>query len=373
MNGPQLERLLCAAAPPSARSFAVAGRRDLTDAPGALGGAESHVRAFGIGRSIKPSFEASLGETEALALAYLADDALFVGTRDGRVLRFDPTGEETTPTHAWQGEAAVHALVAYGERLAAVDAGGSAHVFGPSLAEPASRRLAEGALLAVAFAGEQLVVGGADGVVRAVPVSLEGDVREMPLATEAVTALAVTDDARAVAGLADGRVMIAFLEGAVDAEDRSAGAPHDAAVRGLIVPPEQRDEQDRPLPRRLLSLSEDGALKSWELDSRRRPKTEATGRRARGLALVSPSRSASDDAKAGTLVVAHEERTVTLLNLDAHAKASALATIESRFSQLAQDLRARADDARKAAIGELGRLPEDDARKLLEQDRKSVV
>lgn len=377
MNGPQLERLLAVAASPSARAFAVGGRRDLKDAPEALGGAERRVFAFAIGKSIKPSFEASVGETDVLALAYLADDALLVGTRDGRVLRFDPTKDAATPSHTWQGEAAVHALAVNGKRVAVVDAAGHAHLLDGALGNVASRQLAEGALFAVRFAGERLVVGGADGVARALPATLEGDVREMPLATEAVTALAITDDARAVAGLADGRVMIAFLEGAVDAEDRSAGAPHDTAVRGLVVVPEQRDEQDRPLARRLLSLSEDGALKSWELDSRRRPKTVSTERGARGLALVAPSRKASDAAKAGTLVVAHEERTVTLQNLDAGGKASDFATVLSRFSQLAQDVRARSDDARRAAIAELGRLPEDDARKLLEQalgqDRQATL
>lgn len=361
MSGPHLERLRAIAG--DDRKIAIGGRRELRHAS-TTEGLVSSVHVFSVGRTVEHAWSAPIGETSAESLAF-ADGWLFVGTRDGRVLCFDAAGG---PVKADVGLGApVLALAASGARVVAVDGKGTAHLVDAKGKVLGSRAMAEGPLSAACIAGDTLVVGCSDGAARSVALEAlaDGEIRTMSLGADAVTALAITEDRRVVAGTADGRVVLCFLEGEVDLEDRSSGAPHDEAVRGLALLAPQTDEQGRELPRRMLSLSEDGALKSWEVDSRRRPKTVGTAAKATGLVVLDAGSSKS--APGGFACVASEGRRLIVQRIDAQGQVEGWREVESRFEQLAADLRARADDTRKAALTELATLPEDEARQLIER------
>jgi hypothetical protein len=67
-----------------------------------------------------------------------------------------------------------------------------------------------------------------------------------------------------------------------------------------------------PLPRRLFSLGEDGELKIWTLDQRRKPRTVPVGRNASALALFDPNPQAKPEQRGGTLVAVTEDRQIWL-------------------------------------------------------------
>jgi len=102
-----------------------------------------------------------------------------------------------------------------------------------------------------------------------------------------------------VAGCGDGSIRVCFLEGAIDEENRSGDAAHQGPVRSLLFSATLNDEQGRPLPRRLFSLGEDGELKLWTLDQRRKPRTVPIGRNASALALFEPLPQAKPAVAAG--------------------------------------------------------------------------
>ncbi|MEM9188989.1 MAG: HEAT repeat domain-containing protein, partial [Myxococcota bacterium] len=364
-----LERLTAVAVAPNARAVAAAGFRDKKDAPPVLlEGISASIHVFQIGKSVKEGYEGALGDRQVCSLAF-GETRLYAGTEDGSILSFDPSSDDRAPTAERRGTAAVSALVVHGNRLYAADVEGFVRTFAATTLEPGpSRRVAEGAQASLTVGHDHLIVGGTDGVARALPLdALDGDLREMPLSTAAVTALTTTEDGRVLAGLADGTVFLCFLEGAVDAEERSAGAPHENTVHGIALLPRLEDEKGQKLPARFLSLSEDGALKSWELDSKRRPKTSQTSAGAAGLALLPPTKTMRSQHKAGIAAVVSGERTLHLFELDAQGNAAPFHKALSRFSELGQSLRARAANVREAAVRELGALPEDYARTQLER------
>lgn len=277
--GPQLERLLAVAA--SARLFALGGRRDAEgDPPSAL-----HVVPRGKGKPRSLALGAPI-----LALAFVDDELVLAGCGDGRLRAIVVgDGEPAVRAELDLGAAVRAVLVVDAGAALATTADGALHRLTlevrdarPTLTARGRVAVAERGLDAIALESGVVVVGGVDGA-----WVVDGD-RARPLAVGGdggVRALVGLGDGRIVAGCGDGAVRTAYVVGDAEATDRSGANAHAGAVRALALGPQLTDGAGRELPRRLWSLGEDGALKSWPLDGNRKPRTLELGAGA-GTALA---------------------------------------------------------------------------------------
>ncbi len=364
---PHIERLLAVTA--SGKLLAVGGRRD------AVGIADSSVHLLQLPK-LNARFSAPL-DAAATALAFCSDDCLLAGTVKGDLAIWRTSGDGKTP--AWQqavhGEA-VRALVASDSQILSVSDDGvlALHTIEmdgdqPRLREQAKRRLSEQPLRAVTLdpASGSMAVAGADNAIYVLPLARLGDAepRVMPCGERGIFALAFTGDGRIVAGCGDGSIRVCFLEGAIDEEDRSGDAAHQGPVRGLLFSAALNDEQGRPLPRRLFSLGEDGELKVWTLDQRRKPHTVPVGRNASALALFDSLPQAKPEQRGGLLVAVTEQRQIWLSAVDQNGNPSGSAEIwDSRLQRLLDEVKANRSSS--ATLDALAQLAEDEARDALE-------
>jgi len=364
---PHIERLLAVAA--SGKLLAVGGRRD------AAGITDSSVHLLQLPK-LNARFSAPL-DAAVSALAFCGDDCLLAGTAKGDLALWRTGGDGKTPD--WQQAVhggAVRALVASDSQVLSVGDDGTLvlHIIEmdcdrPRLREQAKRRLSEQALRAVALdpASGSVAAAGADNTIYALPLANIGDAepRIMPCGERGISALAFTGDGRIVAGCGDGSIRVCFLEGAIDEEDRSGDAAHQGSVRGLLFSAALNDEQGRPLPRRLFSLGEDGELKVWTLDQRRKPRTVPVGRNASALALFDPLPQAKPEQRGGLLVAVTENRLIWLSPVDQDGNPAATGEVsESRLQRLLDEIKATRSSS--ATLDALSQLAEDEAREGLE-------
>ena len=367
---PFLEHLHAVAGAPSGRRFAVAGKRD-ADVQG------SRVHLFAVGKrshAAAVEVDSSVG-----ALLFLPGDVLVVGGTSGTLSLVD--AGEAEPTIQSTAEGPGGAVVglgtdATGTSLAVVTETGRVGVYrvaAGGLERLGQRSLSPRPLRCVAFdpARPRLVTGGDDGIVRV--FSLENletaEVREIPTGEGGVRALVLTNDGRVVTGCGDGSLRISYLDGAADEEDRSKDAAHERPVVALALGPALRDEADRELPRRLFSAGADGVIKSWPLESRRKPKTIEVGTAPLvGLAWVPATSRAKPEARGGSLVAIDTKRSLVVLTLDGQSDATdGYDRVRGELAERAEQLRASSPKVREAAITALAALPEDDARLLIER------
>lgn len=370
---PHVERVRAISGSLTGRLFAYAGFRD-TDA---VTTSSVHVLS-----SSKLTVQRSVEVGSAVAaLAFLADDLLVVGGTDGTLRAIDVANEGAL-LHLGQLPGPVTALARdeLGTHLVATTEDGMVAAFAlvveaatPRLDPRGLRRVSARPLRAATLepGGRRLVVGGDDGTLRALP--LEGledaEVRDMPGAEGGVFSLVATDDGRVAAGAGDGSVRLYYLDGAVDEEDRSRDAGHAGPVRGLVLGPRLHDDVGTEHPRRLFSVGEDGQLKSWQLDSKRKPKSVDVGRSGLvTLTWLPASSRAKPDKRGGQLVTANARRRVSVLTLnEASDVADEIDRIDGRLDQLRDELKARSPKAREAALEALESLPEDDVRRMLDR------
>ncbi|MDG4551867.1 MAG: HEAT repeat domain-containing protein [Candidatus Contendobacter sp.] len=364
---PHIERLLAVAA--SGKLLAVGGRRD------AAGVTDSSVHLLQLPK-LNARFSAPLDVTTS-ALAFCGDDLLLAGTANGDLAIWRTSGDGKTPD--WQQAVhggAVRALVASDSQVLSVGDDGvlALHAIEtdgdrPRLREQVKRRLSEQALRAVALdpASGSVAATGADNTIHALPLAnlKDAEPRVMPCGERGIFALAFTGDGRIVAGCGDGSIRVCFLEGAIDEEDRSGDAAHQGPVRGLLFSAALNDEQGRPLPRRLFSLGEDGELKVWTLDQRRKPRTVPIGRNASALALFAPLPQAKPEQRGGLLVAVTEQRQIWLSAVDQSGNPSGNPeTWDSRLQRLLDEVKATRSSS--ATLDALAQLAEDEAREGLE-------
>lgn len=368
-----VERVRAVSGSLSGRLFAYAGVRD-TDATGST---FVHVMSAG-----KLTQHASVEVGSAIAaLCFLADDLLVAGGSDGVLYGIEVGTAATLRFSAPKLSAPITALSRddAGQRIVATTEDGHVVAFAlvveaatPRLEALGTRRVSARALRAVTVepGGRRVVVGGDDGNLRSLPLDdvSKGEVRDMP-GTEAVFAVVSTDDGRVAAGLADGSVRFYYLDGAMDEENRSGDAGHAGPVRGLALGARLQDAAGQELPRRLFSVGDDGQLKSWQLDSKRKPKTVEVGKAGlHVLEWLPGSARAKDDKRGGLLVVADKRRRLSVITLDRSSDlADEIDRIDGRLSQLREELTARSPKAREAALEALEALPEDDARRMLDK------
>ena len=364
---PHIERLLAVAA--SGKLLAVGGRRD------AVGITDSSDHLLQLPK-LNARFSAPLNAA-ATALAFCSDDLLLAGTIRGDLAIWRTSGEGKTP----DGQQAVHtgavrALVTFDSQILSVGDDGVLAVHAIEmdgdqlhLREQTKRHLSEQPLRAVALdpANGTVAAAGADNAIYVLPLAQLGDAepRVMPCGERSVFALAFTGDGRIMAGCGDGSIRVCFLEGAIDEEDRSGDAAHQGPVRGLLFSAALNDEQGRPLPRRLFSLGEDGELKVWTLDQRRKPRTVPVGRNASALALFDSLPQAKSEQRGGLLVAVTEQRQIWLSAVDQNGNPSGSAeTWDSRLQRLLDEVKANRSSS--ATLDALAQLAEDEARDALE-------
>lgn len=373
---PHLERLLAVAGAPSGRRFAVAGERDAEDVTA------SQVHVFNAG---KRSHTAAVDVPAAVgALAFLADDLLVVGGHDGKLVCIDAESAEPAVVGDAEGPGgSITALAtdAIGKTLVVTTDSGRVGAYRlevegakPKLVSLGARGVSPRPLRCATLDVNQprLVCGGDDGIARVLP--LEGlagaQPHEIPSGEGGIGALVVLDDGRVIVGCGDGSIRISYLDGAADEENRSGDAGHEKAVSALVLGPQLRDEAKREIPRRLFSAGHDGVLKSWPLDSKRKPKTvELSSGKLVDVAWVSGSSRAKADKRGGLLVSVDDERIVAVVTLDEQSTpAEEIDKVRGRLAELSSMLRATSAKVREQAVVALGEIPEDEARLMLERE-----
>jgi ParB family transcriptional regulator, chromosome partitioning protein len=387
--GPHVERLHAVAASPSRRLVAFGGARDVDRARASEIGSRVHVAAL----SKLEAASVAGADGAVLALAFAGDDLLLGGLSNGTILGWDTSsvgasaGANLPEVLRLDGahRGAVRALAAApaerGRGLTIASAGddGALRIGVLEAADGAQRFVlvvervvSARALQAVAIdpTGKTVATAGDDNVIRAWSIAdaAQAAPREMPCGEAGIGSLCFTADGRIAAGCGDGSIQLCFLEGAVDAENRTGDAAHAGMVRGMAMSAELLDESKRPLPQRLFSIAEDGALKAWPLDTRRKPRTIELGARLTAMVLVPASRGAKPDRRGGTLVVVDDQRSIHVVTVNDQAEPSE--TVERTRSLLAglrEDLDASGVKVRLEAVEALAALPEDDARQLLDR------
>ncbi|MAC28743.1 MAG: hypothetical protein CMH59_20060, partial [Myxococcales bacterium] len=347
------------AATPSGALLVYGGARDLPE--GATAKPSLHVLRL---PALEPAAAHPL-DAAATAITCLDDRRAIVGTADGRLRVVDLESGAAAAVDAHEG--AVRAIAFAGDGVYSVGDDGALRIFrrqDGGLEALGERRFGARPLRVAAIGprGERLALGGDGGTVFVLSLgALDGEPREMAVG-EGVRALAFTDDGRVAVGLADGGLRVGYLDGAPDFEDRAGPAAHERAVVGLVFGKALVDEANRPRPRRLYSIGADGAVKAWDLDSRRRPKSEALGGAPRAACWV-----ASREHAAGQLAVVGRGRRVALATLQEDGAVGAIRALGGRLEELAATLRGGSEKARGAALDALSPLPEDEARALLDQ------
>jgi ParB family chromosome partitioning protein len=143
-----------------------------------------------------------------------------------------------------------------------------------------------------------------------------------------VTALKFApDELRVYSAGSDSRILISYVRGSFDTEDRSKGNSHDRPIRDLVVGPEFSTDDGKK--RRFYTVSDDSTVKSWPLGrgGSQRPSTLNDG-------VVQSTHAAIvtvDDAP--HLVVAGTDSTLRLFSFDAEGKAEArVATVNDGYA-----------------------------------------
>jgi ParB family chromosome partitioning protein len=307
--GPQVERLHAVAGSLAGRLVAIGGEREGVVAT------RVHVLQLPTGAAVLSAPVAA----PVHALRFLADDLLVAGSTDGTLTCWDAGAEKPSPEpiHALASAhaGAIRALACdlAGKQLVSVGDDGTLRLFEleveggrPRLVLRGDRRLSARPLRAVGIdpVSPVVVAAGDDGVIRSLPLAdLAGATpREMPCGEGGIFALALSGDGRVAAGCGDGSLRVCYLEGATDEDNRSGDAAHTAPVRALCFGPLLRDEAGRELQRRLLSVGEDGQLKAWLLDQRRKPRTLDLGSSPiHGMAWLPASSRSKAESRGGTL------------------------------------------------------------------------
>jgi ParB family chromosome partitioning protein len=399
--GAHVERLHAVAASPTRRLLAIGGARDVDRAQAAQSGQAgkpgSHVYVAPFSK-LEAASTAAVDDA-VLALAFVGDDLLVAGLANGTIVGWDTSSAGTSadavlpevlrlagahrgavraldaaPAERGRGSVSTFVLVSVGDdgalRVGTLEpaAKESPRRFTLVAERTASTRPLQAVIIDPQ--GKTVAAAGDDSVIRTWSIAeAQAAPREMPCGDAGIGALCFTGDGRIVAGCGDGSIQLCYLEGAVDAENRAGDAAHVGMVRGLVMSAELVDEAKRPLPQRLFSIADDGNLKAWQLDTKRKPRAVALGSvKLTAMVLVPASRGAKPDRRGGTLVVTDDQRVLHLVTVNDQAEpADAAERVRSALDRLRGDLDASGVKVRLDAVDALAELPEDDARQLLDR------
>lgn len=379
--GPHLERLAAVAAASSGKRVAIGGARgdkDAADFPSLA----TKVWLY----DTKAKMIAFASVPVAVSALAFADHRLLVGDAAGNLRAFDGDDLADGPVVSGLHEGGVLGLAVSpdGTIVASVGRDARLRLFDASSLSATHEAVVgiDSRCIAVDPVLGWVAVGDGDGTIRALRLDAPQALREMQVGggeCGGVTALAFTEDGRVIAGCGDGSVRFLHLEGEPDEELRSGDFGHESAITGLLMGPQLQDENKRPIPRRMISCSLDGSLKSWPTENKRRPRTLELGSGSLlGSAHLPASGKAKPERAGGTVAVIDDKRRLNLVALSQALEFDdSFVRIESEFVRLRQDLNARKVEVREAALRRASELVEDEARRLLDQglteDGKSPV
>jgi ParB family chromosome partitioning protein len=302
---------------------------------------------------------------------------LLAGTAKGDLAIWRTGGDGKTPD--WQQAVhtgAVRALVASDSQILSVGDDGvlALHAIEmdgdrPRLREQAKRRLSEQPLRAVALdeANGSVAAAGADNTIYVLPLAQLGDAepRVMPCGERGIFALGF-HRRRADRGRLRRRFDPGLLSGRRHRRRKSQRRrrPSGTGTRPAVQRGVERRAGPTPTPPIVLA-GEDGELKVWTLDQRRKPRTVPVGRNASALALFDPLPQAKPEQRGGLLVAVTENRLIWLSPVDQNGNPSGNAeTWHSRLQRLLDEVKANRSSS--ATLDALAQLAEDEAREGLE-------
>ncbi|WPB76964.1 HEAT repeat domain-containing protein [Archangium violaceum] len=233
--------------------------------------------------------------------------------------------------------------------------------------------------VAVDPSGTYAACAGDDSVVRSFTLA-NGARRDMPGHEGAVRALAFTPrDGRLVSAGDDGKLRIWYLVGAVEHEvrgDKDSG--HTGAVTALLFPPTPTPERGEEASDRIFSSGDDGKVKAWRLDERRKPRTLDCGSKpVYALAFAPPVSARQARSQLGFVYAGGEDRTVRRFELDTEGKPSNDTVSFSHGFNLLEESRKGNRPKREASVREAAALEEPEALDfvlaLLSSDREYEV
>lgn len=296
----------------------------------------------------------------AHVLALAANEAhVFVACSDGVVRVHTHDGQLEREITVCESGAACTALALRGDEILTGGADGVLRVFGVKSGKISKEwTMTPLPLRAVAIdpAGELYAAGGDDGVIRVVG---EGAVqRDMPGHDGPVTCLSFTPtDGRLVSGGEDGTVRIWYLIGAIESEVRAKDDTlHVGGTNALLFPPAKHPAA---LGERLVSAGADGKLRVWRMSDRRKPRTLNAGSEPiRALAWM-PSHK---PGALGSVVAGGDARTVYGFGVDVEgAPTGGVSEWEHGFDVLKAYLAAPARAKRETALNALAAMGEREA------------
>jgi ParB family chromosome partitioning protein len=217
--------------------------------------------------------------------------------------------------------------------------------------------------VAVDPSGTYAACAGDDSVVRSFTLA-NGSRRDMPGHEGAVRALSFTPrDGRLVSAGDDGKLRIWYLVGAVEHEvrgDKDSG--HAGAVLALLFPPTPTPERGEEAADRIFSSGDDGKVKAWRLDERRKPRTLDCGSKpVHALAFAPPVSARQAKVQLGFVFASGEDRTVRRFELDTEGKPTTDATSYAHGFDLLEEARKGNRPKREAAVREAVALDEPEA------------
>lgn len=275
----------------------------------------------------------------ATALA-LIEKTVYVACTDGAVYTALP-GKKPAKFHEASDVSAIHPVkggvaIASGNALLLIDSkGAKAAEF--DLGEPVSA-------LAASPDGSWLTAGTRRGHVAVFNLDDEWTEQQRDrLHDGEITALQFApDELRVYSTGTDARVLVSFVRGAFDTEDRGGNNSHERPIRDLIVGPEFSTEDG--LKRRFYTVSDDSSIKSWPLgrSGSKRPSTLTDG-------VVQSSKATIvvlDDTP--HLAVAGGDATIRLYSFDDEGKATEhVATVHDAYTHAEEQLDASTAKARQ--------------------------